>query len=140
MTQAVEGPAVVGEHYRKAADNYEFAGMEFPPDEEYHACASPRPLSPLPAHMWLTPGYLNAALDMKLRCAPSVGEVLALAEEIRESAPRMRRLWAYSALWQAGRDAKLARTAQLEARLREGLARGELTAESEVPAELLWAV
>lgn len=30
MTQAVEGLGVVREHYRKAAEHYEFAGMEFP--------------------------------------------------------------------------------------------------------------
>lgn len=78
-------------------------------------------------------------LDRKLRCQPAVGDVLTIAEEIRETVPRMK-VWEYSALWQAGRDAKLERTARLEARLREKVAGGELTGESEVPAELLWMV
>ena len=53
MTQAVESPGTVVEHYRKAAEHYEYAGMEFPPDDEYHACASARPLCPFHAAYFL---------------------------------------------------------------------------------------
>ena len=52
----------------------------------------------------------------------------------------MKKIWEYSALWQAGRDAKLERTRRLEERLRAKVASGELTGESEVPADLLWTV
>ena len=144
MTQTAEGADVVGEHYRKAAEYYELAGMEFPADDEYHACKSTAlhrfAASLAQAQVAFVAGYLNTALDMKLRCRPVVGDVLTIAEEIRETVPRMKKVWEYSALWQAGRDAKLERTARLEARLREKMAGGELTSESEAPVELLWSM
>lgn len=124
------------EHSREAASAYLDAADIFPEDDEYHTCTHSHYFPPsskfqIPpiSHSFHTHivGYLNAAVGHMARMGVPVKALLDVMKRIRESIPKMKKVWEFSALAQSGRDLTLNATLQQETVMRNGLLDGRYT-------------
>ncbi|OAX32805.1 hypothetical protein K503DRAFT_804927 [Rhizopogon vinicolor AM-OR11-026] len=102
--------------FMKGARAYLEAANKYPEDDELHAWS------------------LNCTLDLMRRSVGvKVGNFNRVADRLREAAPKMMKIWAFSALGQGGRDQKIQANLDNAQDIMKRVAEGKLTLDDPVP-------
>ncbi|KAE9402375.1 hypothetical protein BT96DRAFT_552500 [Gymnopus androsaceus JB14] len=80
--------------------------------------------------------YLNAALEMMWSSKTSARDQLAVMERIRLAIPKMKQIWAHSALATQGGDMLFKRGLEMETELRQGVESGEFQLDDPVTLQI----
>ncbi|OJA15547.1 hypothetical protein AZE42_09878 [Rhizopogon vesiculosus] len=89
MAQYCADPRERMSSFMNGSRAYLLAAGEYPVDDELH------------------PLYLNRILDLMGNAGGHVSDFITVADHLRELAPKMRKIWAVSALAQGGRDQRI---------------------------------
>ncbi|KAG1804696.1 uncharacterized protein HD556DRAFT_1225938 [Suillus plorans] len=79
----------------KGAGEYTHASSKYPEDDELHACGCS------------SAGYLNCTMDCIRNAGVPIENLLMGATVLRDSVPKMQKIWAVSELAMGGRDQKI---------------------------------
>jgi hypothetical protein len=77
--------------------------------------------------------FLNCTLDCLRNAGVRIGDFNQVAIRLREAAPKMMKIWALSALAQAGRDTKIRANVDNAEDIMKLVAEGKLTLDDPVP-------
>lgn len=124
------GPLEDNAHTKDAVSYYIKAAALYLEDDEKHPC---KQAVTFWTYSHLTgigmKGCLNCALGQMIRCGTPLAKILAVMEGIRVSFPKMKKIWASSAMARQGGHGPMEKSLVLQKELLRRVARGELTLE-----------
>lgn len=131
-------PQSFAKYMEQSAEMYLQAAAEYPPDDEFHTCASPLPLRPpifKRCLRYVRSAYLLRALEINYFRRASVGTVLPIFRLLHMSTPVMMPIWEFSAtMLHANRafENQLAKMLMRGDALLTDLEKGKVTEEDKV--------